>query len=393
MSINLENQEEFYHTSPGFNFTLSESGDVLFINQKFRECLDYDLAEPLKINDILTPGSVIFFQVHLQPMLDLQHKADEVFLSFKTKTGNTVPVLLNAIRLLEGETSKIHFTGINISQRNNYEKEILHARDIAEKALLENSEHIRLKKELEYSQHLIEEQLQKIANYSEQHKQIDKVLSHDLQEPIRKISVFASLIENIDPEIDKNISKILTSSERIRKLLNRMQRLHAIENASLNLSNVNLKDIIEKVKKKLEINDNLLQIKHIDSLIFPADHNQLVNLFSELLDNSLKYKRKETPLVIKVTTDHFMQNTFIETEDKFQYGKYVRVIYSDNGSGFENTYAETVFELFSKLHLDKGLGFGLTLVKRIMSLHRGTVTLKSIENEGTTLTMLFPLEA
>ncbi|WP_158977936.1 ATP-binding protein [Cellulophaga sp. L1A9] len=393
MSINVENHKEFYHTSPGFNFTLSESGDVLFINQKFRECLDYDLAEPLKINDILTPGSVIFFQVHLQPMIDLQHKADEVFLSFKTKTGNTVPVLLNAIRLLEGETSMIHFTGINISQRNNYEKEILHARDVAEKALLENSEHIRLKKELEYSQHLIEEQLQKIANYSEQHKQIDKVLSHDLQEPIRKISVFASLIENIDPEIDKNISKILTSSERIRKLLNRMQRLHAIENASLNLSNVNLKDIIEKVKKKLEINDSLLQITHIDSLIFPADHNQLVNLFSELLDNSLKYKRKETPLVIKVTTDHFMQNTFIETEDKFQYGKYVRVIYSDNGSGFENTYAETVFELFSKLHLDKGLGFGLTLVKRIMSLHRGTVTLKSIENEGTTLTMLFPLEA
>ncbi|ADV50823.1 PAS domain-containing sensor histidine kinase [Cellulophaga sp. E16_2] len=393
MSINLENHKEFYHTSPGFNFTLSDAGDVLFINQKFRECLGYDLVEPLKINDILTSGSVIFFQVHLQPMIDLQHKADEVFLSFKTKTGNTVPVLLNAIRLVEGEIPKIHFAGINISQRNNYEKEILHARDVAEKALLDNLEHIRLKKELEYSQHQIEVQLQKIANYSEQHKQIDKVLSHDLQEPIRKISIFASLIENIDPEIEKNISKILKSSERLRKLLNRMQRLHAIENASLNLSNVSLKDIIEKAKNKLDIKDSSLQITHIDSLIFPADHDQLVNLFSELLDNSLKYKRNETPLVIKVTTDHFMQNTFIETEDKFQYGKYVRVTYSDNGSGFENTYAETVFELFSKLHMDKGLGFGLTLVKRIMSLHRGTVKLKSIENEGTTLTMLFPLEA
>lgn len=387
-----ENQwKVIYDISPGFNFTLSEGGDLLLINNNFKDYLGYNGEEHLKINDILEPGSMIYFRVHVQPMIELQEKANEIFLSFKSKAGKSIPVLLNVVRVCENDVIKIHFAGISISKRNQYESEIIQARDEAVKALVENVENVRLKNELNLSQNLIELQLQQIVEFKEQHKQMDKVLSHDLQEPLRKIGLFGSLMKNVDSEVKLNLSKILKSSERLRKLLMRIQQLHAIDYENFKISNVDLKKLLENAKEKLHIQDEKFISLQGELFEFPADPIHLTSLFVELLDNSLKFKRSDVPLEINITTDYFMQNIFSETENKFEYGKFVRILYIDNGIGFENKYANKVFKLFEKLHLNEGLGFGLTYAKRIMNLHKGTISIESKKEKGTEITLLLPL--
>lgn len=324
-------------------------------------------------------------------MVKLQGQANEIFLSFKTLSNGSLPVLLNIILRNEDGAEQLHFSGISIVQRNKFEKEILEAKEVAEKALLENAELIRLKKELENCQYIIEQQLQKISRVTAQHQQLDKVLSHDLQEPLRKISFFASLIEIKDISADPNIKKILIAASRLSNLISRMQRLHALEHRKIKPQDIILHKVIANAKNRLSIEGNDLEIKADNILSFKADPELLTNIFEELLDNSLKFKTNGQPTIVKITTDYFMQNIFIQTENKYKYRKYIRMVYEDNSIGFDNNYSQLIFELFKKLHTKEGLGIGLTYVKRIVELHHGTITVKSVLNKGTVFTILLPL--
>jgi sigma-B regulation protein RsbU (phosphoserine phosphatase) len=370
---------------------LSDEGALVMINKAFRERLGLASDEIIKIDELLAVGSRVFYQTHLLPLIKLQEEASEIFLSFKTRSDEFLPVLLNIVSIREEGNLEFHFAGIQISQRNKFEKEIIEARDVAEKALLDNADLVKLKTELELKHYLIEKQLQQISRLTNQQKQIDKVLSHDLQEPLRKISFFASKIEYEGKQIDTNISKILTASERLQKLLSRMQRLHALDYLKLKRAPINLFDVVEKVKKRKHLETEEILITVESTLAFKADDAHLTRLFEELFDNSLKFKNPDKPLEINIATDQFVQNIFFETENKYKYGNYTRIIYSDNGSGFENIYSKLVFDLFKKLHTNDGLGIGLAYVKRIVELHGGTISVESNILHGTKFTILIPM--
>jgi sigma-B regulation protein RsbU (phosphoserine phosphatase) len=370
---------------------LSDEGALLVANKTFRKRFGLVSDENIKIDELLAVGSKIFYQTHLLPLVKLQGEASEVFLSFKTRSNEFLPLLLNVAGIHEEGNIEFHFAGIEIAQRNKFEKEIIEARDAAEKALLENADVVRLKAELELKHHLIEQQLQQISRLTIQQKQIDKVLSHDLQEPLRKISLFASKIEYEGKQTDANISKILISAERLQKLLNRMQRLHALDYIKLKRVPINLFEVVERVKKRMHSEREKILVTVKNTIAFEADDEHLTRLFEELFDNSQKFKNPDKPLEITISTDHFVQNIFLETENRYKYGNYIRITYSDNGSGFENVYSKLVFDLFRKLDNNNGLGIGLAYVKRIVALHGGTISAESNILQGTKFTILIPM--
>jgi sigma-B regulation protein RsbU (phosphoserine phosphatase) len=370
---------------------LSGEGALLVANKTFRKRFGLVSDENIKIDELLAVGSKIFYQTHLLPLVKLQGEASEVFLSFKTRSNELLPLLLNVASIHEEGNVEFHFAGIEISQRNKFEKEIIEARDAAEKALLENADVVRLKAELELKHHLIEQQLQQISRLTVQQKQIDKVLSHDLQEPLRKISLFASKIGYEGKQTDANISKILISAERLQKLLTRMQRLHALDYIKLKRAPINLLEVVERVKKRMHSEREKILVTVKNTIAFEADDEHLTRLFEELFDNSLKFANPDKPLEITISTDHFVQNIFLETENRYKYGNYIRITYSDNGSGFENVYSKLVFDLFRKLDNNNGLGIGLAYVKRIAALHGGTISAESNILQGTKFTILIPM--
>lgn len=113
------------------------------------------------------------------------------------------------------------------------------------------------------------------------------------------------------------------------------------------------------------------------TLEYPVEPGQFTRVIHNLLDNAVKHNRQDPVIHIKVT-----MNTMIKIE----------II--DNGTGIEPSRINHVFEKFHKHEQgsdDKGLGLGLYIVKRIVENHQGTVSLSSILNEGTTVTIHLPL--
>jgi len=181
----MKNWESIYNLSPGYLFSFLKDGTISRMNSALLGGLGYSAEEVqhiLKIEDLLTLGSGIFFQTHLFPLIKMQGSAKELFVVFKSKANVKLPVLLNVVIEKDGnDIAEIHCAGLEISNRNQFEKELNEAKNIAEKALLENKDLTRLKKELELNQHLLEKQLQQITRFNYEHSQISKVLSHDLQ--------------------------------------------------------------------------------------------------------------------------------------------------------------------------------------------------------------------
>jgi sigma-B regulation protein RsbU (phosphoserine phosphatase) len=352
--------------------------------------LGFDSGEVSLIEEILTVGSKIYFQTRLVPLFKLQTSVKEFFLTFKTTKGKTIPVLLNAVFVIENNVSQLHLAGIRIDKRHKFEADLIAAKNEAIFKLSQNPELQSLKDEQKKASILLEILKQQISRMTSEQLQIDKVLSHDLQEPLRKISLFANMIETTDHPTAANLNKIRQSVDRLRHLLSRMQRLHALDFKKLNLEEIALHEILINATKEYQKSN--LKIKHPKEYIsFPADKTQLTNFFKELIDNSVKFNAPERQLEISIVTDTYVQNSFIETENKYQYENYVRITYTDNGNGFENIYSNSVFDLFSKIHLNDGFGIGLTISKKIIELHKGKISVSSEINQGTTFIILLPL--
>jgi sigma-B regulation protein RsbU (phosphoserine phosphatase) len=181
----MENWQRIYNLVPGYLFTFSDDGIIINMNSILLNDLGYEPEEVInniKIEQLLTPGSSIFFQTHLFPLIKMQGSAKELYLLFKTKSNEKLPVLLNAIVENTDADFVVYCAGMEISNRNQFEKELYEAKNLAEKAQLENKDLIKLKKELQLNQHVLEKQLQQITRFNYEHQQINKVLSHDLQE-------------------------------------------------------------------------------------------------------------------------------------------------------------------------------------------------------------------
>jgi len=391
----MDEWEIIYNRTPCYFFSFSNNGMITRINDTLLADLEYERAEivnTLKLEQLLTVGSRIFFQTHFYPLIKMQGKANEIYLSFQSKNAKELPVLLNVVMQHSGDDYEIHCGGMQITQRNRFEKELLEAKKVAEKALLENDELIRLKQQLEHHQQLLEKQLRKVDRINNEHYQIDKVLSHDLQEPLRKISMFTSMVlEKLDPDFPQieKIQRIGSSANKIRNLIDSMQKFHSLDYRKFSYAPIELRSIIEAASRRAG-NDVSITFDNQPYPVFPADDVLLADLFQELLANSCRFISPEKQCAVRIDVDVVTRNIFSELENKYRYEDFIRINYSDNGLGFENEYADQTFNLFKKLHPNSGLGIGLAYCKKIVDLHLGSITVKSEPGIGSTFTILLP---
>ena len=134
----------------------------------------------------------------------------------------------------------------------------------------------------------------------------------------------------------------------------------------------------------------LLKVDQLPTIF--ANPVLMKSLFLNLIGNAMKYSKPNVPPVIKVYCD----NTAIEqktTGGKMQ-AKYHRIYIRDNGIGFDQKYAEQIFDMFKRLHVHteyEGTGIGLALCKQIMEKHNGYISAVSAENEGSTFIISLPV--
>jgi two-component system, chemotaxis family, sensor kinase Cph1 len=225
---------------------------------------------------------------------------------------------------------------------------------------------------------------------------INWISTHDLQEPLRKIQLIASRIlsrEQVMPEtVEDAIKRMNNSAGRMQTLLIDILKYTRLKHTDEVLVPVDMNALLEDVKQDMTetiieknaevIIDKLPEIQGIPFL--------LRQLFSNLVANSIKYAAKDRRPEIKVTASEELQ-PYKPDEPQSLY----RIIYvADNGMGFDQQYAESIFNIFTRLHDipdHKGSGVGLALCKKIMQNHNGHISATSAINEGTVISLYFPV--
>jgi PAS domain S-box-containing protein len=257
------------------------------------------------------------------------------------------------------------------------------------------------KKTAELLEQKIEERTKELTQLNEQLKQFTYAASHDLQEPLRKITYFMDrLIVKISPTLDEEDKKI---TERISKTTERMRvlinDLLAYSNTSLGITGfqeVDLSTVVQEVLDDMEatIIDNGASVVYENLPKVTGDARQLRQMFQNLISNALKYHKigEESRVHIGVNLVNAADIKNLHLEDSSALYHLIQV--TDNGIGFKNEDASRIFQLFQRLHGRSeyaGTGVGLAIVQKVVENHKGYIWAESEPGNGASFNILLPV--
>jgi light-regulated signal transduction histidine kinase (bacteriophytochrome) len=221
--------------------------------------------------------------------------------------------------------------------------------------------------------------------------------SHDLQAPLRKIRIFSDRLlsestSQLDEEGKMYLNRIQLICIGMQELINDILKFSKISGENDLFEQVDLNQVLEELVSEMDATVTEKKAKIvIDPLPSLFVNRSLMRpLFSNLIGNALKYSKKEVAPIIQIRCE-----TSIDVQDankKETSGRYCRIFIEDNGLGFEQKYAEQIFEMFRRLRSNAdGTGIGLALCKRIVEKHNGFISARSKVNEGSTFIVSLPL--
>jgi sigma-B regulation protein RsbU (phosphoserine phosphatase) len=388
--------DDIFDKAPAGYFSFFDDGTIHLVNETLCSLLGYNKAELTgnNIETIFTIATRIFYQTHFFPLVKMHGHAEEIFISLLTKTGNHLPVLLNARR--EEDTPR-PFTAcsfIVVANRKKFEDELIAARREAETALRENTFLQEAKAELQKHTEQLDAQIHTINQQNHELKQLNHVITHSLKEPLRKILVYAEKINEyaFPDEIGSSVARLTKASQQMRNIITGLQQYIWLNNSPANFKTVNLSELVstaaEHIKRKLKRNELQLDIGKLPSI--EADAEQLALLMYHLLSNAVQFK-KDDKAFVTVSASVIQQNRFTNVQGKYQYEDFVKLEVTDKGIGLDPSFTEDVFGLFKKLHFSEGIGLGLALCKKVVGNHAGYIKADSQLNEGTTITVTLPV--
>lgn len=263
----------------------------------------------------------------------------------------------------------------------------IHAQKVVEQTLENNKELQQAQTQLKENQTLLEDNISELNRSNQELQQFAFVASHDLQEPIRKISFYSDYFLNkyadrIDDKGKDYLKGMLSASHRMRNLIHDLLAFSQVEKKQVEYRHINLNHVIQDTLQDLEImireKEANIEITALPSI--DADESMIRQLFGNIINNSLKYCKNDQRPQIQVTN---RLNTH-----------YLEIFIKDNGIGFDEKYLPKMFTLFQRLHTGdkyKGTGLGLAICRKIVALHNGAITASGKVNEGATFRITLPL--
>lgn len=245
----------------------------------------------------------------------------------------------------------------------------------------------------------LEEKNKRLIAINAELESFNQIVSHDLQEPLRKIQMFISRLEggeidNITPTGRDYFTKIKLSANRMQNLMMDLVDYSRTIKENKVFDKIDLNDMLEDVLQELAINIEekkaeiiLKKLPNIKAIPF-----QIHQLFINLITNSLKYTKEDVSPIIKIYIGKIKAGeTFndIEITEK----KYFKIVVSDNGIGFKQEFSEKIFALFKRLETEAsytGTGLGLAICKKVIENHNGFIKAKGVPNKGATFTIYLP---
>lgn len=246
---------------------------------------------------------------------------------------------------------------------------------------------------------IVRERTESLRKTNEELSRFAYVASHDLQEPVRKISVFAEMLEaSLGPISEKSASylnKIDVAANRMLTLIRGILELSKLSDVSVTFKQVDLNKVLEEVTSEFELlieqKQCTIEVNNLPTL--EAIPLQMKQLLGNLLSNALKFGRPDVPLRISIKSEPLTQNARNNYPDLKPSVDYVLLTFADNGIGFAEEYNTRIFEVFQRLHSSaySGTGIGLATTKKIADNHKGFIKASSAEGKGATFTIVLPV--
>lgn len=220
------------------------------------------------------------------------------------------------------------------------------------------------------------------------------ISSHDLQEPLRKIQAFGDRLTlsdgNVISEKGKDyLSRMLNAAGRMQILINDLLYFSRQTNTPTDFSSINLNtilnDVITDLEFRIESTNTKLIVEELPTI--EAGAIQMRQLFQNLISNAIKFGKEDESPVIKV------YSKFVP-DKKYPKKQMVEIYFEDNGIGFDEKFNDRIYNIFQKLEGKKykGTGIGLSICKKIMERHAGSIYAKSEINKGTTFQITLPIK-
>lgn len=282
------------------------------------------------------------------------------------KDGTTVPFEIRAQVVRLGRKNVVFAVSRDITERKNAEEQIT-----------------RLNAELERR---VEQRTAELTAANKELEAFSYSVSHDLRAPLRAVDAFSSMLMDqyaslFDEEAKRLLTNIRSSIERMDLLIDGLLALSRIGRTEMRRTMVNMTAFVNAVYREIVSKEKLEKISFTVEDLPRASVDPILirQVWTNLLSNAVKYSHfRETPSIIVRGNEA---------------GGTLTYCVQDNGAGFNQDNANKLFGIFQRLHSGKefqGVGIGLSIVKRIVQRHGGTVWAEGKENEGATFYFSLP---
>jgi len=243
--------------------------------------------------------------------------------------------------------------------------------------------------------------LQKTTELEQSNRSLEEfafIASHDLKEPLRKISTLtdrAVLIENhnLSDEGRLYLQKVVNLSIRMQQMIDDLLSLAQVT-SDRSFRKVSLQtlllDVLQTFDQQIEeTNARIISQELPQAVVVPSQFRQL---FQNLVSNSLKFRKTSVPVEVTIThnylTAHAAAHLNLQPADR-----YLQLTFTDNGIGFDNKFLPKIFSIFQRLHprhIYEGTGIGLSICKKIVENHGGVIFADGKVDKGATFTVIVP---
>jgi PAS domain S-box-containing protein len=249
-------------------------------------------------------------------------------------------------------------------------------------------------------QNSLEEKNEALLRTNEELASFAYIASHDLQEPLRKMQIFSTRIlekagNSFTPDVADYFRRIMEGAKKMQNLIQALLQYSRLNISDVKFVPTDLNVLVEDVKNSIietiEENKATIVISALPEVAVVP--HQMSQVFSNILLNSIKYKRADADPLITISTQLIDTDT-VQIPGVRKPQRFWQISVADNGIGFDPAYAERIFEVFQRLHTAseyRGTGIGLAICRKIILSHGGHITAEGRPGEGSVFNIYLPL--